>query len=147
MKEIFLGVRETEEMRNVAFLDDQIAANSEVDNGGGNVAHIDGIVDECADFTGGELFWGLILRGDGTKCGITAASPPPPKHDRENQDRDDERPVATQVEKEQIDARRFSQRAFVASDRNGKTFTCCQRGIGLNIDATADDIDGGILSL
>ena len=34
------------------FFDDEIAADGKVDDGGGDVAHVDGVVDEGADFAG-----------------------------------------------------------------------------------------------
>src|SRR5215469_14120736 len=36
-------------------LDDDVAADGKIDDGGGDVAHVGGVVNKCADFAGSEL--------------------------------------------------------------------------------------------
>src|ERR1700681_1784118 len=98
MENVVLGVSEAEELVFLPFFNDEVAADGEVDDGGGDVAHVHGIVDERAYFAGSQVVRGLILRGDGAEAGVAAAGPPPPKHDEEGGDREKERPVAAQVE-------------------------------------------------
>src|SRR5213082_3076294 len=69
------------------FFDDQIATDSEIDDGSGDVAHVGGIVDEGAGFARSELIRRLILRGDGAKAWIAAARPPQIKHNDKRKER------------------------------------------------------------
>src|SRR6202035_2096773 len=98
MEDVILGVSQAEELVFLSFLDDEEAADGEVDDGGGDVAHVHGIVDQGAYFAGSQIVGRLILRGDGTEARVAAAGPPPPEHQEEGGDREEERPVAAQIE-------------------------------------------------
>ncbi len=78
---------EAEHAVMLMLLDDKIAADGEVNDGGSDVAHVGGIVDERAGFAGSELIGRLVLRGDGTKARIAAGGPPQIEHDGESCER------------------------------------------------------------
>src|SRR5579883_2161997 len=110
------------------FLDDEVAADSEVDDGGGDVAHVDGIVDQSADFSGSELIGRLVLGGDGAKARIAAAGPPPPEHG------DEEGPVAAEIEEEAGERRGFADGALVEGNGKGEPLMHGQWLIGMDGD-------------
>ena len=94
MKEIFLAVREPEEMILGLLLDHDEAADREIDDRGGNVAHIHGVINQRADFAGRQLVRRLVLRGDGSKTRIAAAPPPQAEHEEESKYGNCEGPIA-----------------------------------------------------
>ena len=144
MEDVAFGVSEAEEMILLCFFDDEVAADGEVDDGGSDVAHVDRVVDEGADFGRREIVRRLILRGDGAETRVAAVSPPPPEHREEGDDRDEERPVAAQQAKDAGKGRGFADGAFVESDGDGKAFVDRQRIAGLYIHAGTRDFHGGI---
>src|SRR5213078_820788 len=93
---VVLVMDEAEHAVVLMFFDDQIATDSEIDDGGGDVAHVGGIVDEGAGFAGSELIRRLILRGDGAKAWIAAARPPQIKHNDKRKERQSQWPVAAE---------------------------------------------------
>ena len=99
MELVILGVCQAEKVIFLLFLNDEIAADREVDDGSGNVFHIDGIVDQSADLAGSELIGRLILRGNRTEARIAAACPPPPEHQGEDKEGNYERPVAAKIQR------------------------------------------------
>src|SRR5579885_3886169 len=128
------------------FLDDEVAADSEVDDGGGDVAHVDGIVDQSADFSGSELIGRLLVGGDGAKARIAAAGPPPPEHEEERGDWDEEGPVAAEIEEEAGERRGFADGALVEGNGKGEPLMHGQRLIGMDVDTGAGDFDGSFVA-
>ena len=144
MEDVVLGVGEAEQFVFLFFFDGEVAADGEIDDGGSDVAHVDGIIHERADFAGSEFVRRLVLCGDGTQAGIAAAGPPPPEHQEESDDREKERPIAAEIEEEDGEGGGFADGAFVEGDSDGEAFMHGKRAAGLHVHAGADDFNCGI---
>src|ERR1700752_1496626 len=92
--------------------DNQVSTHGEIYDGSGDVAHVDGIVDQCAPFAGGEFIRWFVLCRDRPKPGITATSPPPPKHQRKRDDRKQKGPVTSQGAEKTRQPAWLSNRSF-----------------------------------
>ena len=147
MEDVFLGVGEAEKVVFLLLLDDEIAADGEVDDGGGDVPHVDGIVDQRADFAGSEFVGRFVLRSNGAKARIAAARPPQPEHQGEGDEGKNERPVAAKIKEEYARGSGLADGAFVERDGDGEAFVHGQGAGGADVDASAGDFGGGIAAV
>ena len=99
MKSVFLVVKQAHHLVVFGLLDDVIAFHREINDGGGDIAHVRGIIDERADFAGRELIGRLVLHRDRLAARISAARPPQPEHDAKRKEGQNQNPIAAQVEK------------------------------------------------
>src|SRR5262249_23745995 len=122
MKDIVLVVPQAEHVAFLFFLNYEIAANREIHNRRGNVAHVGGFVDQSTDLPRRQLVWRLVLRGNRTKAGITAPRPPQIEHQSENSEGNEEDRITAERTEKLFGGRRLMDEAFVESDGNGHTF-------------------------
>ena len=73
---VVLVVKQTQHAIFLMLFDDHVAANGEVDDGSGDVAHVDGVIDEGANFAWSELDRAARIVRRWTKARIAAACPP-----------------------------------------------------------------------
>ena len=132
---VVLVMDEAEHAVVLMLLDDQVAAHGKIDDGGGDVAHVGGVIDERAGFAGSELIRRLVLRGDGTKTRIAAAGPPQIKHDDESGQRQTQRPIAAEEKAGFVDRRRLMDETFVESHGDGQSFVIAERVVRANFNA------------
>src|SRR5208283_299245 len=119
-------------------------AYGKINDGGGDVPHVHGIIDQSADFARSELIGRLVLRGDGAKARVAALCPPQPEHQNEGDDGNEERPIALEIEKESVGARGFADGAFVEGDGEGEPLVNTKGSGGVDVHAGADDFGGGV---
>src|SRR5208283_4053632 len=141
VKDVVLGVGEAEQVILLFFLDGEVATDREVNDGGSDVAHVHGVVDEGADFGGGQVVGRFVLRGDGAEARVAAAGPPPPEHEEKGDDGNEERPVAAEDARKDGKSSGFAHRAFVEGDGDGEAFVEGEGGAGLHVHAAAGDFD------
>src|SRR5215470_14640149 len=113
---IILGFPKAHHVVLRKLLNDDVAANREIDNGRGDVAHVGGVIDQSADFARSKLVRRLILCSDGAEARIAAFGPPQPEHQDKNDDGYDEWPVAAEKKNEAIGRGRFVNSALVERD-------------------------------
>ena len=77
----------------LVLLDLDVAADGQVDHGGGDVPHVRSVVDERADLGRREALGWLVLGRDGQACRITSASAPELEHEDKAHDGQEEDPI------------------------------------------------------
>jgi len=143
VEDVVLTVSEAEEMIFLFFLDDDVATDGQVNDGGSDIAHVHGVVDQGTHFAGRELVGRFILCSDGAQARVAAACPPPPEHKYEDENGKDKRPIAAEIEEEEGEGGGLADGALIECGGEREAFVNVERSGGLHVDAGAFDSGAG----
>jgi hypothetical protein len=131
-----------EQVRVLGLFDLEIALHGEIDDGGGDVAGLDGVGDERAALGGAHAGGRLIHGGDGhAGAGIASLVPPHGEHDDEREQRQKDDGVAAQEPRQAGEEAGRSEDALGDEDVDGEAAAHGQGVGGFNRYLRA--VDGG----
>src|SRR5258708_21785629 len=144
-KVVILVVHQAEQAIFLVLFNGDVAADRQVHDGRGDVAHIGRVIHKGANFPGRELIWWLVLCGDRAEVRVAAVRPPQVEHHHKRDDGNTQRPIAAQDLGESARGSRFVNEALVEGDSDRQSFVQMQRLASVNFDAVSGDFDVGIL--
>src|ERR1700688_1219773 len=127
------------------FFDLNVAAHGEIDDGAGDVAGMDGVVDQSSGFGGTNAFGRLVLRSDGDAgIGIASHGIPEGKHHGQGQQRQKHDGIAAEKPSQLRDRGRRFEDSLRDINVNGNAAVHGKRVGGFEKNVGAFDFGGRV---